>query len=93
MGDEEKVMVSKDPSSFGRKKFHAEIFITERHVVTVYADSEWVAHVASSKCVSKLRNGGVKFNYRKGVSSVHYDADYGYNVRVGEIQDVTTEDV
>ena len=71
----------KSPQTFGKNKYLVELFISQRHVVTVFADTPELAEKRACNSVM-VENGTLRgFGLSGGVSGVHFDEDYGCEVK------------
>ena len=71
---------------FGRDKFLVETFVTERHVVTVFADSEADAISAVKKAYRRTDIGTMAVRlFDNGVYTVHHDEDYDFKLSFGDV--------
>ena len=78
---------------YGVKKYLVETFVTERHVVTVYADTEDVAVGKVRKAYRRTEKGVMAVSLDNGVYRVHADEDYDYKLSFGETQEEEEDDV
>jgi hypothetical protein len=89
--NEDAVKKSKDPSEYGKTRFLVELFITERFVVTTYADDANTA-VERAKASPYRSENGLGFHCKDGVSHPHFDEDYNFQVTRGEVVIDDSED-
>jgi hypothetical protein len=83
-------------NKYGAKKFLVETFITERHVVTVYADDEDAAISKVRKAYFRVDgdtedSGRMGINLYDGVHKMSFDEDYGFKLSFGETQEEDEE--
>lgn len=83
--NEDVVKRSKDPSEYGKTCYLVELFLTERFVVTVYADNEKEAVARAKESPYRAENGLVGFHCKEGVSHTHFDSDFNLQVARGEV--------
>jgi hypothetical protein len=76
----------KDPRDYGKKKYLVEVLLTERFVVTVYADDEDEAAKRACDAPYRGSQGTMGFRCKDGVSHVHFDEDYDYLVTRREVE-------
>lgn len=82
----------KEPKEFGDKKYLVELFIMQRHVITVFADDTNQAAERARQCaIAPSVSGGSKFLLSNGVKTIHYDEDF-FEVRHGEVQKADADD-
>lgn len=92
--DNDAVMRPKSPKAFGKNKYLVELFLTERIVVTVYADTEESAACRAQAAPYRNEAGVMAIPCAEGVSHAHFDEDFDFSVKLGEVQqdDATEED-
>lgn len=83
--DEDAVKRSKDPSEYGKTRYLVELFLTERFVVTVYADNEDEAAERAKAAPYRAESDLIGFRCREGVSHTHFDSDFNLQVTTGEV--------
>jgi len=89
---EDAVKRPKDPSEYGKKKYAVELFLTERYVVTVYADSPEQAIESAQASPYRTETGLQGFLCAGGVSHTHFDEDFDFKIMKGAVIDNTEED-
>jgi uncharacterized cupin superfamily protein len=70
----------------GRNKYFVELFLTERFVLTVYADDAQKARNVAQSAAHRMKTGMMAFSANAGVKHVHFDEDYDFQVMTGEVQ-------
>lgn len=68
-----------------KPKYLVELFITERIVVTVEADDEDDAYNRATKSLTRTHAGALSVVRKNGVVSTHFDEDYDYTVKRGDV--------
>lgn len=87
MADEYAVMGYPDPDTYGPRKFLVELFLTERLVITVYANDEEQAKRRALVAPYRSEQGLMGVHCKNGVSHAHFDEDYGYKVTAGDVEE------
>ena len=82
---EDAVKRYKEPREFGDTCYLVELFLTERFVVTVYADSEEQAVERAKASPYRGQQGLMGFHCKDGVSHTHFDEDFNFLVTQGEV--------
>lgn len=87
MNDENKMLTKayKEPREYGNTRYLVELFLTERFVVTVYADSEEEAVKRAKASPYRAQNSLIGFHCIEGVSHTHFDEDYDFQLTGGEV--------